>query len=313
MESSREKIMKDRWKYKIGSGKTPVFLSLIMFAVFGSLSIWLYIAKNGAFIFGAMLAAVMLAVLILTVYRYFFYKVLIGRDGFYYQTQINNGAYYPYTLIRKAWISSGKNLSGHQQDFCNLETPNRKVIRFQFFYADTKGVQYLVKCAEAAAVANVQVPDTARQEYRIDDKQFGKSQIVLASVLVVMVLVLSASALRTGIALPGLLGIIMALIILGVAIVRYFCFQIQIGEQGFYYQTTPFNGTYFNYTDIERCWEVEWVTPRRRFRRRANAKRLHYFYFYFTHRDGSTRRFQFEQDMFGHEVNVLKDRIERQE
>lgn len=34
-----------QWKYKIGSRKMPVILTLIMFAVFGGLTTWLYILK----------------------------------------------------------------------------------------------------------------------------------------------------------------------------------------------------------------------------------------------------------------------------
>ena len=44
-----------------------------------------------------------------------FYKVLIGTDGFYYQTGIGNGRYYNYSDIEKAWISSGTAQNGHEE------------------------------------------------------------------------------------------------------------------------------------------------------------------------------------------------------
>ena len=57
---------------------------------------------------------------------------------------------------------------------------------------------------------------------------------------------------------PVVLSLIMLAIFGGLSI----C--IQIKEQGFYFQTTPVNGTYYKYTDIEQCWEVERVYRHRR-------------------------------------------------
>lgn len=88
------------WRYKIGSGIMPIVLSFIMFALFGGLALWLHSEQNGAYIFAGLLAAVMLIVLAATVFRFLFYKVLIGRDGFYYQTVPSNGKYYVLRLHR---------------------------------------------------------------------------------------------------------------------------------------------------------------------------------------------------------------------
>ena len=53
--------MEDRqWKYKIRSGKMPVILTVIMFAVFGGLTAWLYSTNNGAFIFTGLFSAILL-------------------------------------------------------------------------------------------------------------------------------------------------------------------------------------------------------------------------------------------------------------
>ena len=85
--------LEDRqWKYKIRSGKMPVILTLIMFSAFGGLTAWLYSTDNGAFIFTGLFSAILLALVIATVYRLAFFKVLIGKDRFYYQTGPSNGS-----------------------------------------------------------------------------------------------------------------------------------------------------------------------------------------------------------------------------
>ena len=94
-----------QWKYKIGAGKMPVILSLGMTILFGSLSMWLHKTDNGAYFFGDILTGIMVAVLITTIYRLVFYKVLIGKDGFYYQTNPFNGTYFNYQDITRSWGS----------------------------------------------------------------------------------------------------------------------------------------------------------------------------------------------------------------
>ena len=96
------------WKYKIRSSKTPVILTFIMFAVFGGLTAWLYSNNNGAFIFLGLFSAILLALVIATAYRLAFYKVLIGKDGFYYQTGPKDGKFYNYADVKKAWVNSGE-------------------------------------------------------------------------------------------------------------------------------------------------------------------------------------------------------------
>ena len=54
-----QKVMEDKqWKYIIGSGKMPMILALIMFALFGGITIWLHRVQNGAFLFTGALAVV---------------------------------------------------------------------------------------------------------------------------------------------------------------------------------------------------------------------------------------------------------------
>lgn len=293
---------KKQWKYKIGAGRTPVFLSLGMAILFSSLSVWLHRTGNGAYFFGDILTGIMVAVLITTVYRLMFYKVLIGKDGFYFQTHIANGMYHNYAELRNAWITKGQNLSGHENKWCHFETSDGKVTRFVFYYNDEKAANYLVNRIQAETAGEAQ----ETQQHRIDGKASGVVGLISVFVAAGLGCIFTFPMFQLGnIALiMGLVGLLIIGFLLVNSLFTYFCFQIKIEENGFYYQTNPFNGTYFNYQDITRCWEVKRV-----YRYRRSATRNHYFYLYFTDRYGKTRRFQYENDIYGYEVNILKERI----
>lgn len=297
-----------QWKYKIGAGKMPVIMSLGMLILFAGISVWLHKTGNGAYLFCDILTAIMAAVVITTIYRLLFYKVLIGQDGFYYQTQINNGRYYSYKELGKAWISKGKDYGGHDSSYCNIETPDGRVIRFTVYYADQKAAAYLVKRVEAEAARHSNDNDARRHLYRIDGKTFGAGQLVTAFIIVAIMSIFDIPLLLQGgiETVFGVLGIGFSVYILVHTLLNHFCFLVMIEEKGFYYQTTPFNGTYFEYQDIDRCWKVQKV-----YRRRRSTTRQYHFYFYFTDKAGKTRRFLYSDDIFRHEVEVLKERIER--
>ena len=226
-----------QWRYKIGSRKTPVVLSLVMLAIFGGVTGWLYSENNGAFLFTGLFSAILLALVIATAYRLAFFKVLIGKDGFYYQTGPGNGTFYAYSQVEKAWLHSGEAQNRAQEDYCNIEIPGIPVIRFQFFYADEKAVNYLVKRIEAAE------REHRLEEYLIDGKVFGKTRIVLGIVFLLVIAFIEAVVIKTsGLPLLVIPGIAMALYVLISLINSNLFFKVKIEENGFYCQTNPFNG-----------------------------------------------------------------------
>ena len=299
--------MEDKqWKYKIGAGKLPVILSLGMTILFGSLSVWLHKTENGAYFFGDILTGIMAVVMFVTIYRLMFYKVLIGTDGFYFQTHIGNGMYHNYGELKNAWTTKGQNLSGHENKWCHFETADGKVTRFIFYYNDEKAVKYLVKRVQTETAGKT----NETQQYRIDGKASGMVGLIGVFVATGMACIFTFPMFQIG-GIAVIMSLV-SLLVVGFALIStlftYFCFQIKIEEDGFYYQTNPFNGTYFNYQDITRSWEVKRV-----YRYRRSATRNHYFYLYFTDRYGKTRRFLYENDIYGHEVNILKKRINKNE
>ena len=299
-----------QWKYKIGSGKTPVILSLFMFAVFSGLTGWLYSTNNGAFIFTGLFSVILMALVIATGYRLVFYKVLIGKDGFYYQTGPSNGKFYDYHEVEKAWLNSGEAQNRATEDYCNIEVTGIPVIRFQFFYADAKGVNYLIKRIEAAAREKAVEHKDKKEEYLIDGKVFGKTRIIIGVVLLIVVVFIDIVAIKVSdFAFLAVSGIAMAIFILIYLINNNLFFKVMIKENGFYCQTNPFNGQQYAYSEITRCRRIKKVVRTRRFREAKNPR--YYFFFEFTDVHGKTRKFQFEEQIHGHEVNVLKNRIEK--
>lgn len=304
--------MKQRqWKYRIGARKAPVILTLIMFAVFGGLTAWLYSTNNGAFIFTGFFSAILLALVIATWHRLAFFKVLIGKDSFYYQTGPSNGKLYDYSEVEKAWVNSGEAQNRSVQDYCNIEITGGSVIRFQFFDADENGVDYLIRRIEASPSKEISERRNEKAEYTIDGKVFARTRIVAGTVLLVLMAIISAVIVKaTGHIYLAIPGIVMVLIGLVSLINSNLHFIIKIGETGFDYRTNPFNGKHFEYSEIVRCRRIKKVVYHRKHIGDADLP-SYFFFFEFTDTSGKTRKFQFEDPIHGHEVDVLKERIEK--
>ena len=135
--------------------------------------------------------------------------------------------------------------------------------------------------------------------------------MVIGGVLLVLVAIISAVIVKaTGHIFLAVPGIVMVLIGLVSLINSNLYLKIKIGETGFDYRTNPFNGKHFAYSEIVRCRRIKKVVQHRT---RIGESDLpsYYFFFEFTDTNAVTRRFQFEDPIHGHEVNVLKERIEK--
>lgn len=294
------------WKYRIGSGPAGPILALALLALFGGLSVWLYLAGNGAFLFGLMLTLVAAAALLAALYQTLFIVVRLGERGFYHRTGPGNGRYLPYEEIVKAYVSAGRNLNGTQNGVCHYETYSGQAGRFLFFPADWEGVEWFLQCVQAQGAGD-KTPAAGEdlEDYQLDGKGYGKAHIVAA--LAILALFVALAACLRGSGLPAVAwagGVALGLGLVAVSVVRYFCFKVQIGATGFYVKTTPFHGRYYQYRDIQRC-EVQ----RKVYHNRGGS--LYYDYFLFTPKDGRTRRFQFQRPLQGHEINVLTARIKK--
>ena len=109
------------WRYVIRAGMLPVVLTAVMFAVFGGLTAWLYSTHNGACIITGAFSVILLVLLLATLWRRAFFKVLIGKDGFCYKTRPGRNLSCSYARVQKAWVSSGQAQNRAQQQFCNIQ------------------------------------------------------------------------------------------------------------------------------------------------------------------------------------------------
>lgn len=306
-------------KYSISAGALPVFLALMLLFLFCAIGVKLsgnlsaedqYLALvTNLFVYG--MIAISAVLVFLTAHRMIYFHVRIYEDGFFYQTRMNNGTFYKYAELERAWITSGKDMKAQGLRFCNFETADGKITRIQLTGSQEEAAQYLVKRTQEETGRDM-TQDNGR-EYIIDGKDTNLVELAF-SVFVLMIAVLAAAAaFRAG--FIGILFGIFYLFVLGRGVAMpvlfdYFFFQIRIDEKGFFYQTNPVNGKYYLYEDVSRCWEEE--KERRRRSGFASGSRHSTTYtrcFCFLDPDGKTKRFYYAKYKHGQEVEILKERI----
>ena len=88
-------------------------------------------------------------------------------------------------------------------------------------------------------------------------------------------------------------------------------YKIQIQKDGFYCRTNPFDGKYYQYSEITDCKLVE---ERKKFGsvRNRGVRETHYFYYFvFTDANNKKHRILYNKALFEREMNVLVSRIEQ--
>ncbi len=295
--------------YQIGSGKTPVVLSGLLAAVFGGLAVWLRATRSDAFPLLALFACFALLVFLLTLYRFFAFRVRIDADGVYCRTRPGNGRRYRYAEIRRAWQSGGLEHADTPESYCHLSLADGRLLRFPFYPNDEEAIEYLL-----AQVAVAQHDAETPEEYRIDGKYFGRSRLAVGVILLALLLGGLFAARSLEIRLFLLPGVALALALCIFLAVRYFCFSVRIGDDGFFCRTTPRNGRFYPYREVVACRVIRRVVRRRGSRRLYSVGQgveKGYFLFEFTCADGARRRFVFENAVSGHEIDVLQSRIQQ--
>ena len=281
-----------------------------MLAGFGALAIWMHNTQNGAIVIGRIVVIFAALAFVLALYRALFFKVLIGKDGFFYQSNPMNGKQYSFHEIKEAWISSGRETNANEMNYCNFETNSGKVIRFFYTGADLDAVEYFLERVEKAQ--SIQLEQHVEQkEYRISGKVQGIQKIAVMLFLMGILCLLVNPLLREGLSIVSVyFPIILALFSLIYLIIHYCFYKIHIDEKGFFYQTNPFNGKTYKYDEIVECEIVE-IRRRTGSVHRPGSRRTYYLhYFVFTDGTGKERKIAFDKSLFEHEINVLKSRIE---
>lgn len=303
---------KKKWKHKITSGLTGVILSFIMLAIFGGLAIWFHVSQNDAIIIGRILVIFAAVAFVLALYRAVFFKVLIGKDGFFYQTAPGNGRYYHYYEIRKMWISSGNETNSQQMTYCNFETNEGKISRIFFMGVNLDAVDYLMKRVEAVETTDSSGATDDGRDLVISGKVQGGIRIAVVVFILAILLLLAKSLAEQG--LPPttyILPIAMATVAVVILVVHNMFYKIQIEKDGFYCRTNPFDGKYYQYREISNYKLIE---ERKKFGsvRGRGVRETHYFYYLiFTDSNNKTHKVLYNKALFEREMKVLVSRIEQ--
>ncbi len=295
---------KENWIYKITADKIAAILSLLMLLFFGGITFYLYRTGNGAFVFTAVLTGLILLITFLTVYRLLFYKLFIGKEGFYYRTSAFGGEYYEYALIKNAWKSTGINPNGNQVCYFSFMLPSGKVLRFNFMPQDEDGIDYLLdRFGKTEKTENY-------TEYEINEKSNGIAGIIICLVIFLFFLAFEMSLLKNFSAfLLFLPGVVVPICLMFYLIIHYFFFRIIIKQDGFLFRTNPFNERFIEYKNIISSKEVRKV-----YRTRGVSgpnRRRYYYYFHFTEKGGKKSKFLFQKPLHDYEISILTENIQK--
>ena len=209
-----------------------------MLTIFGSLALWFRISRNGAIIIGIILVIFASLAFFLALYRTLFFRVLIDKDGFFYQTAPGNGRYYHYYTIRQIWVSSGNDANAQQMQYCNFETQDGRTMRFFFRNLDWDAVDYLI----------AQVENTEEQAQRSDGDLMisgrvqGGVRLVAAVCILAAVLFVNIYFRTQG--LPPIIyvpPVVLAVTAFFVLVSHNLFYKIMIKKDGFYCRTNPFD------------------------------------------------------------------------
>lgn len=301
-----------KWDHKITSGLTGVILSLVLLMIFGGLAIWLQDSQKEAVVLSRILVAFAGFSFALALYRALFFKVLIDKEGFFYQTAPGNGRYYHYCEIRKIWLSSGKETTAQQITYCNFETKDGKISRFFFMGINMDAVDHLIKQVEAVgAVDNGKMKDDDL-ELTISGKVQGGSRMIIVAFVFLSLFLLTNSLVKQGLPpITFLPTVVMGTVSIIASIVHSLFYKIQIRKDGFYCRTTPFDGKYYKYSDIANCKLIE---KRKKYGSiyRGNRRTRYFYFLVFTDATNKTHKILYNKSLFEREMKVLVSRIEQE-
>lgn len=301
-----------QWKHKIGGNLVGTILVFIMTVGMAALCIWFEKSSNGAILLGRIILVVFAVAFALSLYHVVFFKVLIGRDGFFYQSAPGNGRYYRYSELRNAWVSSGKETNSTSTFYLQFETREGSISRIAILEADTDAADYLVKRVAAVAASDATGMEDDQCDHIISGKIKGLTKIAVIGSIFAIVMWLSYTLFEEG--LPPLTYALSAIAVFcafAYVIMHYFFYRIDILRDGFYCRTNPFNGRAYKYRDIASCNLIE---SRKRYGSayRRGVRETHYLdYLVFTDKSGKEHRIMYDKSLFEREMRILESRINK--
>ena len=150
-------------------------------------------------------------------------------------------------------------------------------------------------------------------DYVITGKPYGITRMVIVGVIAGLFIVLTIDQLQPGphkmpfitLAFGGIATLMTVTLIRLIG--RYFYYKICIGPSGFYFKTNPFNGKYYEYTQVERCGKSA-IKAHHPATLAAPAQVSRQF-FHFTDQTGKTHEALLEGTLNDPEITILITRI----
>ena len=181
----------------------------VLAVLFGGVSIYLYLDKQGIFLFSLFLTVIALVLVFVCIFQAKFVKVLIGENGIYYQTKPGNGRFAAYREISEAWGKLRRKSERDGTHFVNYRTADGRVVRFPFYPYESEGVHYLIKCVPGGRRRYTSAGyRRGCKAYIIDGKIYGKTSIVVCIALLALMLAITVP-LISGVRGRGLGGIML--------------------------------------------------------------------------------------------------------
>lgn len=304
---------KKQWEYKIGGNIIGTVLCFIMLAGAAALCIWFEKTGNGAILLGRIILLAFAAAFALGLYRVVFFKVLIGRDGFFYQSAPGNGRYYRYSELRNAWVSKERGSNGAGACYLQFETRVGAIVRIAILEADLDAADYLVESVAAVVASDTTGMEDDQRDHIISGKTKGLTKIAVIGAIFAIVMWLSYTLFKEGLPAPtytlSALAVFCALVYV---IIHYLFYRIEIKRDGFYCRTNPFNGKTYKYRDITNCRLIE---SRRRYGSTYHGSRRTYYihFLIFTDKFGKEHRIQYDKSLFEREIHILETRINKRQ
>ncbi len=296
------------WEYKITNGFTGLILTVFLLLAFVALTYWFYVTRNSAIVIGKILVIFAFFIFILVLYRTMFYKILISKDGFLYQTTPFNKKYYNYYEISEAWISTGRQPNGILTNYCNFKTMNGNVLRFSFLGAHTIAVDYLIEQAKKTKPLDNNSFNDNDLEYIISRKTQNTQS--MAAIFFFLTLVLLQAFLffgRGDAIIPYIFSIALACVVFASSISYFLFYKIKIQKEGFFFRTNFWNGQYFSYSDV-----IDYKIIEKRIKVgtvRGSREIKHLYYFMFTDVMNKEHKILYDKASFEREINILVYRI----
>lgn len=138
-------MKKTTWRYTLCDSLTGVIPAAVLLAVFGTVTVLLRKANNGAFFVTGALMLFVLAVIGYAFWRHCFHRLCLADDCLFLQTTPANGKEYAFCEIRAAWQTTDRTPNGVLQHCFHFETTDGEKHRFTFEGAQEEGILFALR------------------------------------------------------------------------------------------------------------------------------------------------------------------------